>query len=431
MAEIARLTTLKDNRVMFIIHRKEVLEQVKDTFKKQGVKMDLTTMGMVQTLTRRIKKLPTPTLILIDEAHHALAKSYINILKSFPNAYVLLFTATPKRTGHKQLDQIADDIIVGQSIKELTKKGFLAPFKYYSVPYDDVDFKKLKRNSTGDYTQKSMDNALNSRIYGHVVENYQKLASDKQAVVYTYSIKSAKKLADEFNKNGINAAELDGKSSKDQRNKIVKDFKNQKIQVLVNVDLFTEGIDLPNTDCVVMVRPTESLSLYMQFSMRCLNPRKDKTAIIIDHVANYQRFGLPNADRNWKKAIITTDKRKRTTNDNIAIVTCPNCYGVLDKSQMVDNTCYLCGFSPVVVKKQKEVVNTKLQEIDQVKAEKYRATKKRLKKIDDIIHNNVLMNVTGKSIGQLQTYKEFEAYAELHGYNKHWAYIMFKTLKGK
>ena len=120
MAEIARRTTENNNRVMFLIHRKEVLDQAIKTFKEQDVKMNLTTMGMVQTLTRRVDKLPTPNVILVDEAHHALAKSYQRILKQFPKAIILLFTATPHRTGRTQLDQIADDIIVGQSIHELT-----------------------------------------------------------------------------------------------------------------------------------------------------------------------------------------------------------------------------------------------------------------------------------------------------------------------
>ena len=131
MAEIARKTTIKNNRVMFIVHRKEVLDQTITTFYKQNVDSNLLTAGMVQTLSRRINILPTPQLILIDEGHHALAKSYQKILNKFPDAYVLFFTATPIRTGRKQLDLIADDLIVGKSIRELTKEKFLAPFKYY------------------------------------------------------------------------------------------------------------------------------------------------------------------------------------------------------------------------------------------------------------------------------------------------------------
>ena len=148
MAEIARKTTSKGNRIMFIIHRKEVLAQAKATFEQQNVNMNLATMGMIQTLTRRVNKLAEPQLILIDEAHHALSQSYRRIIDAFPNAYILYFTATPIRTGHDQLDQIADDIIVGKSIKWLTQHHFLAPFHYYGV--GDIDRSKLRKQN-GDY----------------------------------------------------------------------------------------------------------------------------------------------------------------------------------------------------------------------------------------------------------------------------------------
>ncbi|GAA0041628.1 DEAD/DEAH box helicase [Lactobacillus amylovorus subsp. animalium] len=434
MAEIARKTTIKNNRVMFIVHRKEVLDQTITTFYKQNVDSNLLTAGMVQTLSRRINILPTPQLILIDEGHHALAKSYQKILNKFPDAYVLFFTATPIRTGRKQLDLIADDLIVGKSIRELTKEKFLAPFKYYSVPYDDLNTNKLKRSSTGDYTKKSMNDALSNKIYGHVIENYLKIAKDKQAVVYTYSINSAKKLAQQFNQSHINAVELDGTSNKDFRDKTVKAFKNQQLKILVNVDLFTEGVDLPNVDCVIMVRPTESLSLYMQFSMRCLNPRPGKTAIIIDHVKNYQKFGLPNADRNWKQVFHTKAKNKHKSNVDGGpnIVTCPSCFAVVDREEIEDNTCPICQFKPIVQTKGKKIVDQELTEIDQKEIERKREAKKRQKLINSIIHDNVVKNVVNKRIGQLRTYQEFKAYAEIHGYTNKWAYVMFnKMIKGR
>ena len=169
MAEIAQRTTKNNNRVMFLIHRKEVLDQAVKTFNEQDVNPSLLTAGMVQTLTRRVDKLPIPNVILVDEAHHALAKSYQRILNQFPKSIILLFTATPHRTGRTQLDQIADDIIVGQSIHELTDKGFLAPFRYFQPP-GDFDSKLLKRGSTGDFTNESMSQAMSTKIFGHIVK---------------------------------------------------------------------------------------------------------------------------------------------------------------------------------------------------------------------------------------------------------------------
>ena len=425
MAEIARKTTAKGNRVMFIIHRKEVLEQAIETFKLQGVDMNLTTMGMVQTLTRRINQLDKPQLILVDEAHHALAKSYLNILDAFPNAYVLYFTATPIRTGHEQLDQIADDIVTGKSIKWLTDHHFLAPFHYYGL--GDIDRSKLRKQN-GDYSSQSMDEAISHQIYGHIVQQYQRLANGKQAVVYCHSIESAKKVTEQFTQAGITAAEIDGDTDTKARDRLVQKFRNQELTILANVNLFTEGVDLPNVDCVIMARPTSSLALYLQFSMRCLNPRKGKTAVIIDHVDNFLNFGLPNNDRDWSEAIVTKDKRKAKSNtDNgPAIAQCNYCFGTFYRDQITDGCCPLCGHELKKENKDYKIVNVDLQEIKENQAVKHR--KEMIKKILD---DQVMANVANKSVGQLHELKEFQAYAKLHGYQPGWAWYQFNNRRKK
>ena len=425
MAEIARKTTDKGNRVMFIIHRKEVLSQAKATFEQQNVNMNLATMGMIQTLTRRVNKLTEPQLILIDEAHHALSQSYRRIIDAFPNAYILYFTATPIRTGHNQLDQIADDIIVGKSIKWLTQHHFLAPFHYYGL--GDIDRSKLRKQN-GDYSSQSMDEAISHQIYGHIVQQYQRLANGKQAVVYCHSIESAKKVTEQFTQAGITAAEIDGDTDAKVRDQLVQKFRDQRLTILANVNLFTEGVDLPNVDCVIMARPTSSLALYLQFSMRCLNPRKGKTAVIIDHVDNFLNFGLPSSDRNWSEAIVTKDKRKTKSNaDNgPAIAQCNYCFGTFYRDQVKDNCCPLCGHELREENKDYKIVNVDLQEIKENRAVKHR--KEMIKKILD---DQVMANVANKSVGQLHELKEFQAYAKLHGYQPGWAWYQFNNRRKK
>lgn len=416
MAEIARRTTDKNNRVMFLIHRREVLSQAIKTFKSQGVDSDLLTAGMVQTLTRRVNTMPTPDVILVDEAHHALAKSYQNILNKFPEAVILLFTATPHRTGRIQLDQIADDIIVGQSIHDLTEKGFLAPFRYFQPP-GDFNEKMLKRGSTGDYTNESMQEAMSTKIFGHIVKQYNRIAPGKQAVVYTYSIDQAIKIANEFNAEGISAIEVDGTTSKDRRDIAVKRFKNQEIKILVNVNLFTEGVDLPNVDCVIMARPTASLALYLQFSMRCLNPRKGKTAIIIDHANNFKKFGYPDDDRDWKLAMKSGKQKNQTLlkDPGISIVTCDYCFAVVKANEVKDGKCPMCG-KPIKVHEAKPVSDVDLVE----------ASKERQRKIRAAIQDRVMTNVLNKKVGELKSFAELAAYGKLHGYKPGWAYFMAK-----
>ena len=416
MAEIARRTTNNGKRVMFLIHRKEVLQQAIKTFNNQDVNPDLLTAGMVQTLTRRVDKLPTPDVILVDEAHHALAKSYQNILNKFPKAIVLLFTATPHRTGRVQLDQIADDIIVGQSIHELTEKGFLAPFRYFQPP-GDFDSKLLKRGSTGDFTTDSMQQAMSTKIFGHIVKQYKRIAPGMQAVVYTYSIDSAIKIAAEFNSEGISAVEVDGTTSKEKRAVAVRKFQDQKIKILVNVNLFTEGVDLPNVDCVIMARPTASLALYLQFSMRCLNPRPGKTAIIIDHANNFKSFGYPDDDRDWKQAIKSGKQKSKTLlkDPGMSIVTCDYCFAVVKASEVKDGKCPICG-KTIKVHEAKPISDVDLVE----------ATKARKQLIKKILHDNVYQNVINKKVGELHTMAELQAYAKIHGYKPGWAFFQAK-----
>ena len=412
MAEIARRTTANRNRVMFLIHRREVLKQAIDTFKNP----DLLTAGMVQTLTRRVDKLPTPNVILVDEAHHALAKSYQKILNKFPKAIVLLFTATPHRTGRQQLDQIADDIIVGQSIYELTEKGFLAPFRYFQPP-DDFDSKLLKRGSTGDFTNESMQQAMSTKIFGHIVKQYKRIALGMQAVVYTYSIDSAIKIAAEFNSEGISAVEIDGTTSKEKRAVAVRKFREQEIRILVNVNLFTEGVDLPNVDCVIMARQTASLALYLQFSMRCLNPRPGKTAIIIDHANNFKQFGYPDDDRDWKQAIKSGKQKSKSLlkDPGLSIVTCDYCFAVVKASEVKNGKCPICG-KPIKVHEAKPISDVDLVE----------AAKERQRRIHEIVKSNLLKEVATKKVSELHSLKELQAYAKLHGYKPGWAWFQAK-----
>ena len=410
MSEIARRATVKNRRVLFLIHRQEVLEQANATFKEQGVDFDLLTSGMVQTLTRRVNKLDAPHIILVDEAHHALSKSYRRILDKFKDAYVLLFTATPVRLGREQLDQVADDIVLGKSIKELTAAGFLAPFRYYQPPAG-FNQSELKLSSTGDYTNKSITSALQSCLYGDLVSHYKRLAAGKQAVCYCHSIDAAKHAAAEFNKNGIAAAEVDGTTPRSERDELVKKFRDGAIKVMVNVNLFTEGVDLPDVDAVILARPTSSLSLYLQFAMRCLNPRAGKVAVIIDHANNVEKFGYPDSERNWLQLVKTGAKtRKNAETDNFNIVTCETCFAVLESRTIKAGTCPYCD---ALIKQKRPDKPVAL--IDLVEAARNEIASK---KTDD--YHQL------KTVSELHTMKELQAYAKLHGYKKGWCYYIAK-----
>ncbi|GKS80705.1 DEAD/DEAH box helicase [Ligilactobacillus pabuli] len=346
MAEIAKSATDKGNRVLFVVHRRELVEQIKQTFTKWGVDMSLCQVGMVQTITRRLQKIPIPKMILVDECHHSIAKTYQRIFDKFPNANVIGFTATPQRLGKKQLDVVYNDLVLGPKIKWLVQNNFLAPYKYYSV--NMIDTTELKRSSTGDYTVQSMGNAAKSIIYGDVVKHYQKFADHTKTIVYTYNVASSKKVADKFLAAGYSAKQVDGETPKDVRQKAMDDFRTGKVTILVNAELYGEGIDVPDCETVIMLRPTESLSLFIQTTMRAMRYKPNKTAKIIDMVANWKTHNLPDADREW-----SLESKPKKNTEAMDIVQCENCLGVSERSDCgkgciirthkVGMLCPLCG----------------------------------------------------------------------------------------
>lgn len=340
MAEIARIATERGNNVLFIVHRREIVEQVKRTFATWGVEMSRCYVGMVQTVTRRLDKITPPQLILCDESHHSLAKSYKRIFERFPEASLVGFTATPCRLSGKGMGEVYQDLILGPKIDWLIDNKYLAPFDYYAPTLIDVD--KLKRASTGDFSSKSMDDAVKVRvIFGDILKTYKRIAENTKTIVYTHNVQSSIDAAAAFNAAGYPAEQVDGKTSVEKRERAMNNFRTGKTLILVNAELYGEGVDVPDCQTVIMLRPTDSLTLFIQQSMRGMRYQPGKRAVIIDHVANAYRFGLPDADRKWSLADRPAKTKKAGKSDGPAIKSCPQCYGVV-AAQV--KQCPLCGY---------------------------------------------------------------------------------------
>lgn len=258
--------------------------------------MDLVQFGMVQTVVRRLEKTPKPSLIITDESHHGLAASYRKIYDYFADVLRLSFTATPIRLNGSGLGDINDILIEEVDAEWLIENNFLSPYKYYAPKL--IDTSLLKLNNLYEFSNSSIDKAMESKtIYGDVIKHYQELAFGEQAICYCHSIEASKFAKQEFLNHGIPAEHIDAKTPKNERDEIIQKFRDKQIQVLTNVDLIGEGFDVPDCSTVIMLRPTQSLSLYIQQSMRGMRYRPGKTSIIIDHVDNVRRFGLPDAKR--------------------------------------------------------------------------------------------------------------------------------------
>lgn len=400
IAEIARLAINKGGHVMFMVHRKELVEQIKETFLKDEIDLSHTTIMTVGRIKNRLGKLPKPTLIITDETHHSLAKTYQIIYEYYSNVPRLGFSATPWRLSGKGLKDVYDDMVIGPSVRWLIDNHYLAPFKMYGF---QADTSSLKKSSTGDYTKKSMDDMASKIIHGDIIRNWKDKANGRKTIVYCHSIEFSKKVAQWFNDAGIPAKHADSKTPAKERDEIMDKFRKGKIKVLCNVDLVSEGFNVPDCSCVIMLRPTQSLVLYIQQSMRSMRYVKGKTAIIIDQVENYKNFGLPDADRQWS---LNDRKKKKSSSKTIgpAIRTCDECFAVIPAQVTV---CPVCGAEIKVEKKKVEIdEKAKLQEVTDFKLE--------------------VNNLLTKKPSELKTIGELKAYAKAKGYKPGWLYFQQK-----
>lgn len=342
IATIAKAATDKGNRVLFLVHRKELVNQIKRTMDRQGVDPFLCSVSMVQTVSRMktLARTTPPSLIIVDEAHHALAAGYLRIFDYFPQATVVGFTATPQRMGTGGLGKVFQQLVESVSTKWLIQNHYLAPYHLYSVSLTDV---KGIRTSHGDYDQKEIAKLMDKgTIFGGTVASWLQQAKGKKTIVYCASIKTSRATAEAFQSHGIPAAHLDGETPKAERDRIVQEFREGKILVLCNVDLFGEGFDVPDCEAVQLLRPTKSLTLFIQQAMRPMriNPADpNKEAIILDHVGNYTRHGFPDDDHDWSLAEKKKKKKAETTTRQ-----CPICYHVFIPAPGLGQIkCPFCG----------------------------------------------------------------------------------------
>ncbi|EAA0045098.1 DEAD/DEAH box helicase [Listeria monocytogenes] len=398
LSEIIRMTTHNKNNVLFLVHRKELIDQIRNTLTMNDVDMNFVNLGMVQTVVRRLEKTSEPALIIIDESHHVLANSYKKIINHFSNAKVVGFTATPVRINGGGLGDINDMLIEKVNVKWLIENQFLAPYKYFAPEIVQTETLDIKR--TGEFDMTGLDDQFNKRmIWGDVIKHYQKLANGEQAILYASSLYQSEKMAMSFASVDITSAHIDGETPKSIRDDVIKRFREGKIKVLCNLDLIGEGFDVPDCSTVIMLRPTQSLSLYIQQSMRGMRYRTGKTAIIIDHVGNVNRFGLPDMERKWS---LEAKKGSNSNKPEAPVKICSDCFmTVLSSSKQ----CSHCGHEFKVEVKPIQVDEAaELQEITEA-----------------------VFKVNYSSPSECTNMKELYEYAKEHNYKRGWAFHQGKA----
>ena len=301
-------------KVWIVAHRRELVSQIDETVRKFHSYSASNTSSLlssvkamsIQWLMRHYDEIEEePGMIVIDEAHHALAKTYKEMWKRFPKAKFLGLTATPCRLNGKGFTDLFDVLVQSWNVPEFISKGRLATYDFVSIKSDGVTQRLIdslqKRGADGDYQNKEMDMLLNKKpSIERLYRSLEEFGKDRKGIVYAINISHAQKITKLYQEHGVKAIAIDSKTPATERQQDIEAFKKGDIQVLVNVDIFSEGFDCPDVEFVQLARPTLSLAKYLQMVGRGLRVAKGKkNCVIIDNVGLYRVFGLPSQVWNW------------------------------------------------------------------------------------------------------------------------------------
>ena len=320
-------------KVWIVAHRRELVSQIDETVRKfhsysasnASFLLSSVKAMSIQWLMRHYDEIEEePGLIVIDEAHHALAKTYKEMWERFPKAKFLGLTATPCRLNGKGFTDLFDVLVHSWGVPEFISKGRLATYDFVSIKSDGVTQRLIdslqKRGADGDYQNKEMDMLLNKKpSIERLYRSLEEFGKDRKGIVYAINISHAQKITKLYQEHGVKAIAIDSKTSATERQLDIEAFKKGDIQVLVNVDIFSEGFDCPDVEFVQLARPTLSLAKYLQMVGRGLRVAKGKkNCVIIDNVGLYRVFGLPSQVWNWNAMFegkLKVGKKKETAKE--------------------------------------------------------------------------------------------------------------------
>lgn len=422
-AAIAESSQRRGKRVLILCHRIELVDQIVNRLKQFDVTPDVIASGYgrragryrasanhisvasAQTLVRRLDAYIAPTLIVCDEAHHcASGNTWSNILRAYPSAKILGVTASPIRSDSRGLASHFDKLIVGPQPRELIQQGFLAPTRVFVPPTVDTSGLHLR---AGEFKAEEAEALMDSpSITGNAVSHYKKYADGQTALVFCTSVKHAQNVAEQFRNNSVAAVALHAGTDKGIRRMALEDFRQGKIKVITNVGLFEEGVDIVGVYAGIFLRPTMSLGLFIQHCGRIQRPAPGiTTKVILDHVGNTQRHGLPDEPREWK---LTDDVQRRKKKDAPSVRVCPKCFAA---SPQRSAHCIDCGHKFEVQARQE--VEEKEGELVELTAEQI--AKKRERQMQ----------------GRARTLEELMKVARIKGYHENWAHKVFEGRQRK
>lgn len=385
MAAIVSGAVNKGNHVAAIVHRRQLVTQMADMFTGCGIESGIIMADEESHLGRPAQIISRDTyhrrlkldeveynpffvnaeIILIDEAHHALSKTYQSILAHYPDKIVIGVTATPTLSTGVGMGRYFDALVQPIGVKELIDMGYLVPGRYFGPSEPDLTG---VRTVAGDFEKKGLDRVMNNTaIIGDVVDNWMRIAGDKKTMVFAVNVKHSKALRDEFKRHYVKAEHLDAYSEDEERAATIERFRMGDTQVLCNVGLYTEGTDIPEIECISLARPTKSFGLYLQMVGRGARPSEGKKEfIVIDHGGCIRRLGFYEDEIEWsldgKKP---AHRKKQEKHKEKKLMTCERCGCVF-----YGPVCTTCGYEVKHYGKKIAAIEAELEEITKGKERK-------------------------------------------------------------
>lgn len=362
-AELVRLAVARRERVLFIAHRRELVQQASAKLHANGVDHGIIQAGFptrpgepvqvasVQTLLARAIRgsaieMPEAGLLIVDEAHHARARTYRRIVDACPGAVVLGLTATPCRGDGRGLGNVFEVMVECPPVPDLIGLGYLVATKVYAPTEPDLTGVRIER---GDYVEKQIAAVMDRpALIGDVVTHWHRLAERRRTVVFASGVAHSVHLRDEFRRSGVWAEHIDGSTPSDERDGILARLARGEVEVVSNAMVLTEGWDCPEVGCLVLARPTRSVALFRQMVGRAMRTAPGKSdAILLDHAGAVFQHGLPEEPVAWT---LDTDRRAenpaqtaRANGQAARLTNCPECAAV----RWAGKPCSVCGWRPV------------------------------------------------------------------------------------
>ena len=411
--EIAQLAKANGKKVLILVHRRELVTQASAKLKKIGVKHGTISAGSkpsqhwvqvasVQTLVRRLNSYNwKPDLIIVDEAHHAVAGSWERCLAHYKDAKVIGVTATPSRLDGRGLGSHFSTLVSGPSVEQLTKLGFLSQHRVFAPPVI-ADLSSVKTRA-GDYANDQLSAAMDRpTITGDAIGHYRRLADGLPAIAFCCSIAHATSVCESFKAAGYRAKLVTGNMKMEERDEAISGLADGRTQILCSVDVVSEGTDVPAVSAAILLRPTQSEALYLQQVGRILRPQPGKIAIVLDHVGSTLKHGFVDDLRKWS---LDSKPRRKNFEGVPSVRQCPMCFAAFKPQP----ACPCCGFEfPVKPKRQLTQREGELREM------------RRQDALDRIEKKE-----QRKEIGRARTLPELLALAKKKGYKPGWAYKIF------